>query len=72
MSGRTATRTRTIQGPTSDELRTEAKQALPDGEQWLVTRHPLLSGRTPADCLAAGEVEVVNDLLHSILYVGVS
>lgn len=56
----------------ADELRLEILRDLPNAQQWLNTPHPLLGGVTPEQKIQAGELEKVQDLLYSILYVGIS
>jgi hypothetical protein len=41
------------------------------GQDWLATPHQLPGGATPKERIMAGDLEAVNNLFHSILYVGV-
>jgi hypothetical protein len=52
------------------ELREEIINELPDGEEWLETPHLMLSGRTPEQAISDGDLDAVQNLLYSILYVG--
>jgi hypothetical protein len=52
------------------ELREEIINELPDGAEWLETPHLMLSGRTPEQAIKDGDLDTVQNLLDSILYVG--
>jgi hypothetical protein len=55
----------------AEALRREINSTLPYGKDWLITPHQLLGGDTPEERILAGDLEAVQNLLHSILYVGV-
>ena len=55
----------------AEALRTEIRDKLPYGSDWLATPHQLLGGNTPEDRIQAGDLEGVRNLFHSILYIGV-
>jgi len=55
----------------AEALRMEIRKSLPYGQDWLATPHQLLGGDTPEERILAGDLETVNNLFHSILYVGV-
>jgi hypothetical protein len=55
----------------AEALRMEIRNSLPYGQDWLLTPHQLLGGDTPEERILAGDLEAVNSLFHSILYVGV-
>ena len=53
-------------------LADEIDALLPDGERWRKTPHTLLDGDTPDERIAKSDEKSVQELLASILYVGVS
>ena len=55
-----------------DALRQQILAEVPNGEKWLQTPHDLLDGKTPEACLSAGDYDVVQDLVDSILHIGIS
>ena len=55
----------------AEALRVEIRNTLPYGKDWLATPHQLLGGATPEERITAGDLDAVNNLFHSILYVGV-
>ena len=55
-----------------EALRTEIRNALPYGGDWLMTPHQLLGGDTPQERILADDLESVRNLFHSILYIGVA
>lgn len=55
----------------AEALRMKIRNALPYGQDWLATPHRLLGGDTPDERILAGDLDAVNNLFHSILYVGV-
>jgi len=46
----------------------EAARLFAQPDQWLAQPHPELAGRSPAECLAAGDETVVRSLLRRIRY----
>lgn len=55
-----------------DELRREILRTLPHGSDWLKTPHELLGGQTPEEKILAGDLQSVQNLVDSILYIGIS
>ena len=58
--------------PPADELRREILTLLPNGSDWLQTPHELLGGQTPEEKIVAGDLPAVQNLVDSILYIGIS
>jgi hypothetical protein len=54
----------------AEALRSEIRNSLPYGPDWLITPHQLLGGDSPEDRILAGDLEAVSSLFHSILYIG--
>jgi hypothetical protein len=54
-----------------EDLRREILESVPYAEQWLSSPNMWLRGQTPEQMLAAGELNVVREIVDSILYVGV-
>lgn len=54
----------------AEALRREILEELPNAEQWLRTPHSFLDGQSPEERIAAGDLDSVRSLLHSILYIG--
>ena len=66
---------RTVQNevdPRIAKLREEICEKLPSGRDWLNTPHALLAGKSPEQLLTEGDYDSVHNLLHSILYIGIS
>ena len=55
-----------------EELRREIISRLPYGSDWLQTPHELLGGQTPDEKIVAGDLQAVQNLVDSILYIGIS
>jgi hypothetical protein len=55
----------------AEALRTEIRNTLAYGQDWLMTPHQLLGGDTPEERIQVGDLEAVNSLFHSVLYIGV-
>lgn len=60
--------TRQLSGEGS--LSDEAGQIFADPDEWMHREHPMLGGRTPQQCVDAGQEQAVWDLLRTIKYVG--
>ena len=56
--------------PGEGSLMDEVRQIFADPSEWLDQRNPLLGGRSPRECIDAGEEQLVWDQLRSIKYVG--
>lgn len=58
----------------SDEgsLADEASQIFADPDEWMHRKHPMLAGRSPQECVDAGDEQAVWDLLRSIKYIGLT
>jgi hypothetical protein len=56
--------------PAERDLIDEARQIFADADEWMNQEHPLLGGRTPRQCVAEGDEQLVWDLLRNIRYVG--
>jgi hypothetical protein len=54
----------------AEKVRRRIFDELPDGAQWLRSPNVWLRGRTPEQAIADGDSEAVQELLDSILYVG--
>lgn len=50
----------------------DAARIFAQPDQWLTQAHPGLAGRSPAECLAAGDEASVRDLLRRIRYAPVA
>ncbi len=61
-----------LQADAAAVLRQEVVTNLPNGVAWMGTPHALLGGDTPKQLLDRGDWERVQDLVDSILYIGVS
>ena len=55
-----------------EELRRDIISRLPFGSDWLKTPHELLGGQTPDEKIVAGDRQAMQNLVDSILYLGVS
>jgi hypothetical protein len=55
-----------------DKLRAEIREHLPNSAEWLSTPHELLGGDSPEHRLKMGDVDSVENLVKSILYIGIS
>ena len=55
----------------AEQLRDEILKMLPDGALWLKSPNRRLCGRTPEQAIADGDLEVVQNVLYSIVYIGV-
>jgi hypothetical protein len=53
-------------------LRQEIRVELSDPEEWLTSPNLRLRGRTPEQAITEGDVELVQNLLYSIIYIGVA
>lgn len=51
-------------------LADEASQIFARPDEWMHQEHPMLGGRTPQQCIDAGDEQPVWDLLRNIKYVG--
>ena len=63
------------QDPNQDEaekLRQEILYEVPNAEEWLISPNSWLSGQTPEQAIASGQLERVRQIVYSILYIGVS
>jgi hypothetical protein len=56
--------------PGERSLADEVRKVFADPDAWLRQQHPLLGGRTPRDCIDAGDEQLVWDLLRNIKHVG--
>jgi hypothetical protein len=56
----------------AEALRSEIREKLPFGQDWLLTPHQLLGGDTPEKRILDRDFEAVRNLFHSILYIGVA
>lgn len=56
--------------PGEGSLADEAGQIFADPDEWMRREHPMLGGRTPQQCVDAGEQQAVWDLLRNIKYIG--
>ena len=54
------------------QLREEIGKMTNNDPAWLNTPHHLLAGDSPEKRLIAGDYDSVENLLHSILYIGIS
>ena len=52
------------------ELWDEAREIFSRPDKWMTERHPMLDGRSPRDCIQAGDQQLVRDLVRTIKYVG--
>ena len=70
--GPTEAATAAMRAKDAKNLRSEilAELGPDDGAEWLKTPHRMLSGRTPEQAILDGDLEAVEDLLYSILYIG--
>jgi uncharacterized protein (DUF2384 family) len=56
--------------PEEAGLLEEATTIFASPEEWMRDRHPMLGGRSPQECIDAGDEQMVWDLLRNIKYVG--
>ncbi len=56
--------------PGEGSLTDEAGKIFADPDEWMHREHPMLGGRTPQECIDAGEEQSVWDLLRTIKYIG--
>ncbi len=56
--------------PDEQSILQEAGKIFSNVPEWLTQQHPMLGGRTPEECLDAGDEQSVRDLLRSIKFVG--
>jgi hypothetical protein len=56
--------------PGEGGIRDLAGEIFADPGGWMSQRHPLLAGRSPQECIDAGDDQAVWDLLRSIKYLG--
>lgn len=56
--------------PGESSLPDEARQIFADPDQWMHREHPMLGGRSPQQCVDAGDEQAVWDLLRNIKYIG--
>jgi hypothetical protein len=56
--------------PDEASLADEVGNIFADPNEWMRQQHPLLAGRSPKECVDAGDEQAVWDLLHNIKYVG--
>lgn len=56
--------------PSEKELWDEAREIFSQPDKWMTERHPMLDGRSPQDCIQAGDQQLVRDLVRNIKYVG--
>ena len=56
--------------PGEGSLADEASQIFADPDEWLRREHPMLGGRSPQECIDAGDEQAVWDLLRNIKYIG--
>jgi Protein of unknown function (DUF2384) len=47
-----------------------AGEIFADPNGWMSQEHPMLAGRSPQECIDAGDEQAVWDLLRTIRYVG--
>lgn len=50
-------------------LQDEVQQIFAEPGEWMHQEHPLLGGRTPSECVDAGDEQLVWDLVRNIKYV---
>lgn len=51
-------------------IRNEAGEIFADPGAWMHQEHAMLAGRSPQECVDAGDEQAVRDLLRTIRYVG--
>jgi hypothetical protein len=56
--------------PDESSLPDEVAKIFADPDEWMRQKHPMLAGRSPAECIAAGDEQAVWDLLRNIKYIG--
>jgi uncharacterized protein (DUF2384 family) len=56
--------------PGEKDIEGEAADMFANAEQWMTQKHPLLGGRSPRECVAAGDAQSVRDLLRNLKFVG--
>ena len=56
--------------PGERSLADELGQIFADPGEWMRQQHPMLAGRSPQECIDAGDEQLVWDLLRNIKYVG--
>jgi uncharacterized protein (DUF2384 family) len=56
--------------PSEAGLVDEASTIFADPDDWMHRQHPMLAGRSPQECVDAGDEQAVWDLLRNIKYVG--
>lgn len=56
--------------PGEGSLADEAGQVFADPDDWMRRAHPMLGGRSPQECIDAGDQQAVWDLLRNIKYIG--
>ena len=56
--------------PGEGSIRDAAGEIFADPSGWMHQKHPMLAGRSPQECIDAGEEQAVWDLLRSIKYIG--
>lgn len=56
--------------PGEGSLADAARQIFADPDEWMRREHPMLGGRSPQECIDAGDEQPVWDLLRNIKYIG--
>ena len=56
--------------PGEGGIRDEAGEVFADPGGWMGQMHPMLAGRSPQECIDAGDEQAVRDLFRTIKYVG--
>lgn len=56
--------------PGEGSIRDTAGEIFADPSGWMHEKHAMLAGRSPQECIDAGDEEAVWNLLRSIKYVG--
>ena len=54
------------------DIYAEIREVIPNSEAWLRTPHVFLYGHTPGQLIKSGHEEMVRELLHAIVHVGVT
>ena len=56
--------------PGEGSIRDEAGEIFADPAGWMQQKHPMLAGRSPQECINAGDEQAVRELIRTIKYAG--
>ena len=58
--------------PGEGSLADEAGQIFDNPDEWMRREHPMLGARSPEQCIADGDEQLIWDLLRNIKYIGLT